>query len=553
MTPITASARRRAPGTHRQDLVPLLSRLTLLQLVRVVAIGWIVCAPGLAKTATPGRAHALAFVSLVYLVVTTLLETARRRLRVRGLVLVSTLVLTDAVLVTVAIALTGASASPLMPLVYLTVVATVLLVSYRAGLQLAAWYALLLCGARALALAGYLGPAALASAHRTPGLRAGIEAVALLVVATVVAMCAALNERRLRERGRELAGLVEFGHALDRVSNAEEVLSSLVAHVQGRLGFVRVAACLDRPGRFAAVAPAVPPGTVARFEAETSPARAPAPADGREPRCLRRLERGHPLESLLPGARNVVTVELIADDVHLGSLVAEWGGQPARIPVATVDALAQCAANAALTLQNAMLLSEVQRLASHDSLTGLANRRVFDDALRREADRHIRRGDPYSIVFIDVDHFKSINDHYGHATGDAVLRHVGAALSEACRGADLAARYGGEEFAVLLPGCGMVEQALRAAERLRAAIAAAQPDEPRVTVSAGVAVAPVHGYEPEPLVGAADAALYRAKRAGRDRSELAVAAEHQGPAARDSDRSTGSMSEVARNSSGVTS
>lgn len=418
---------------HRQDLVPLLSRLTLLQLVRVVAIGWIVFAPGLGKSATPAHAHTLALVALAYLVVTTLVEAARRRLRVRGLVLVSTLVLTDAVLVTIAIALTGASSSPLIPLVYLTVVATVLLVSYRAGLQLAVWYALLLCSTRAFALAGYFGGAALVAAHRTPGVRAGLEAVALLVATAVVAMCSALNERRLRERGRELAGLVEFGHTLDRISNAEEVLSSLVTHVQRRLGFARVAACLDRPARSAAVAPPDPARTIALPDAARPSQAVSASTDGREPRCLRRLEPGHALESLLPGARNVVTLELIADDVHLGTLVAEWGVQPARIPVATLDALAQCVVNASLTLQNAMLLSEVQRLASHDALTGLANRRVFDDALRRQADRHVRNGDPYSIVFIDVDHFKSVNDRYGHATGDAVLRQVGQALAEACR------------------------------------------------------------------------------------------------------------------------
>jgi diguanylate cyclase (GGDEF)-like protein len=99
-------------------------------------------------------------------------------------------------------------------------------------------------------------------------------------------------------------------------------------------------------------------------------------------------------------------------------------------------------------------------------------------------------------------------------------------LSETCRGADLAARYGGEEFAVLLPGCGVVSEALAAAERLRAAIAARAADLD-VTVSAGVAVAPLHGRDPVPLAAAADAALYRAKHAGRDRSELAVPASEQ--------------------------
>src|SRR6202011_5964279 len=92
---------------------------------------------------------------------------------------------------------------------------------------------------------------------------AGLDALAVLVVGAIVAMCSALNERRLRERGRELSWLVEFGHALDRAGSAEKVLTNLVGHVHGRLGFVRVAAYLDRPGRPAAIAPAGTPGAVA--------------------------------------------------------------------------------------------------------------------------------------------------------------------------------------------------------------------------------------------------------------------------------------------------
>jgi diguanylate cyclase (GGDEF)-like protein len=506
--------------TRRHDLVPLLSRLTLLQLVRFVVIAWIACAPRLTHATAANRAQVLTVVALLYLVVTALLETVRRRLRVRGLVMVSTLLLTDAVLVTAAITLTGGPAGPLMPLVYLCVVSTVLLLSYRSGLQLAVWYALLLCGSHALALAGYFGSTELAAAHSAGGLRAGIHAVAVLVVAAVVAMCSALNERRLRERGHELAGLVEFGHALDRVATAEEVLAQLVAHAQGRLRFARVAASLDREGRPAAVAPPDPPNEVSLPDVDHRTSAVGPMPDGREPRCLQRLDPGHALEPLLPNAHNVVTIELTADGVNLGTLAAEWGGHPPRIPVATVEALAQYVANASLAIRNATLLSEVQRLASHDALTGLANRRVFDDALARESDRHIRRGDPYAIVFIDVDHFKGINDRFGHATGDVVLRGVAQALSDGCRGADLAARYGGEEFAVLLPGCGGVDEALAAAERLRTAITARSRGA--VTASAGVAVAPLHGREPAGLVAAADAALYRAKNAGRDRSEVAL-------------------------------
>ncbi len=538
---------------RRHDLVPLLSRLTLLQLVRVAAMGWIAFAPRLTNSASAGRAHTLTVVALLYLVVTAALEAARRRLRVRGLVLVSTLLLTDAVFVSVAVTLTGGPAGPLMPLVYLTVVSTVLLLSYRAGLQLALWYAVLLCGARAVALAGYFGTNELEAARRTTGLHAGIDALAVLVAAAVVAMCSALNERRLRERGRELAGLVALGQTLDRAETVEEMLVCLVDQVHERLGFARVAAYLERPDRPAAVAPGdastltLPPSAEVG-EVTESPGRHAGP------RCLRRLERDHPLASLMPGARNVVTIELSVDDVYIGSLAAEWAGSSTRIPVSTVDALAQSAANAALAVRNATLLREVQRLASHDSLTGLVNRRVFDDALRREAERLLRTGDRYAVVLIDVDHFKAINDRHGHAAGDDVLRDVGRALSDTCRSADLAARYGGEEFAVLLPGCGLVDEAVAAAERLRSAIADRARDFD-VTASAGIAVAPLHAREPERLVAAADAALYDAKRGGRNRSAVASPSTgpSTGPAAGEAQASfgAGALPASARNTSGV--
>ncbi|MBV8952379.1 MAG: GGDEF domain-containing protein [Actinobacteria bacterium] len=502
-----------------------MSRLTLLQCVRAGVIAWIAFAPGLTGTTSATRAHVLAVVAVVYLAVSAGLEGARRRLRIRGLVLVSTLLLTDGALVVVAVTLTGGPGGPLMPLVYLTVVSTVLLVSYRAGLQLAVWYATLVCGARVVALAGYFGPDALAAARRASGLHAGVDALAVRAAAAVVAMCSALNERRLRERGQDLAGLVAFGLALDRSATAEEMLERLVEHVHGGLGFSRVAAYLARPDRPAAVAPRDGSPDVRRPTLLADPAGVDVvdvPHGRRPPRCVRRLEPDEPLAVLLPGAHNVVTVHLTVEDVLIGSLAAEWGGAVPRVPVATVDALTQAVGNTALAVGNATLLSEVQRLASHDALTGLVNRRVFDDALRREAERFVRTGEAYAVLLIDVDFFKSINDRYGHAAGDDVLREVGAALTATCRSVDLAARYGGEEFAVLLPGCGVIDEALAAADRLRAAISQ-RASAREVTASAGVAIAPLHAREPERLVAAADAALYRAKHAGRNRTEVALA------------------------------
>ena len=158
-----------------------------------------------------------------------------------------------------------------------------------------------------------------------------------------------------------------------------------------------------------------------------------------------------------------------------------------------------------------------------DGLTGVANRRRFDEALLSEWRQCRRAGTPLALLMIDIDHFKRYNDHYGHPTGDACLQQVAAVLKAAMqRSCDLVARYGGEEFVCLLPGCDQAP-ALAKAQALQAALAAqgiaheASPTAAWVTLSIGVAVAqPQAGGSPAALVAAADAALYSAKHRGRN-------------------------------------
>jgi diguanylate cyclase (GGDEF)-like protein len=156
-------------------------------------------------------------------------------------------------------------------------------------------------------------------------------------------------------------------------------------------------------------------------------------------------------------------------------------------------------------------------LAATDLLTGLANRRAFDEALAREASLAGRGVRPLSLLALDVDHFKTFNDAFGHPAGDEALRRVAEAIRGCCRATDVAARTGGEEFAVLLPGTDL-EGALVLAERVRAAVEAGPWPLRPVTASAGVATlgAACRGAA-ERLVAAADRALYRAKRDGRNR------------------------------------
>jgi diguanylate cyclase (GGDEF)-like protein len=173
-----------------------------------------------------------------------------------------------------------------------------------------------------------------------------------------------------------------------------------------------------------------------------------------------------------------------------------------------------------LTDQNA----ELERLATTDVLTGLANRRSLFENLEQETYRARRYGAPFSLVLLDVDHFKRINDNWGHAVGDRVLREIARTTHAVLRKTDIAGRYGGEEFLVLLPDTDL-EEATSLAQRLNQKIAqevvTPEQSSPRaVTVSIGVALlAPDESGEE--LIQRADQALYRAKQSGRNRVEKA--------------------------------
>lgn len=173
----------------------------------------------------------------------------------------------------------------------------------------------------------------------------------------------------------------------------------------------------------------------------------------------------------------------------------------------------------ALSLVNLKLRSSLQQQSVRDPLTGLYNRRYLEETASREAARARRHQQPLSALMIDIDHFKQVNDTFGHATGDAVLRQVGRQLQQHVRAEDVLCRYGGEEFVVLLPDC-PAALAVERAEILRRAVErlAAEQGTVAVTVSIGVAVMDgVAGDNVEGLLVRADAAAYRAKATGRNR------------------------------------
>ncbi len=174
-------------------------------------------------------------------------------------------------------------------------------------------------------------------------------------------------------------------------------------------------------------------------------------------------------------------------------------------------------------------LADAKSLATTDTLTGLWNRRAFDEQLKRETSFAARHHRPLALVMLDLDHFKSINDLFGHPAGDRVLVFFAGQLAATLRVSDQAFRVGGEEFAVLLRDTSL-EQGVATAARLRQALArrpvALEGEERYVTFSAGVAAADEgNDFSTTGLVERADAALYRAKRGGRDRTEREQAAE----------------------------
>lgn len=179
-------------------------------------------------------------------------------------------------------------------------------------------------------------------------------------------------------------------------------------------------------------------------------------------------------------------------------------------------------ARAARRLELARL--ELATQANLDPVTGLPNRRALDDRLAEEVERAIRYKQPLSLCFIDLDHFKQVNDDHGHPAGDAALREVGALLRRTARGIDFVARFGGEEFVVLVPGT-WSEDAATLGERLRRSVAEhtfrlAEDRPARLTISVGVAGLPEHAHDAASLSDRADRALYTAKRLGRDRVVL---------------------------------
>jgi diguanylate cyclase (GGDEF)-like protein len=327
-------------------------------------------------------------------------------------------------------------------------------------------------------------------------------------------------EERLEELNQERARLQDamrrigetFAANLDREGLLEIVVKTAVDGVGADGGRASV-----RPNANAALQQVALTGTVDGLEEAIRAAEA------------RVLETGEPCEATVDGIAALSHPMRRGDDVHARvSGVVSVVRRDRAFSVAERELFHYLAEQAAVSIENVGLHETVERQAVTDELTGLFNRRRFQEAMATEVERSKRFGQPVGLVLLDLDDFKTVNDTYGHQQGDLVLREVARVLRETSREIDEPARYGGEELAVVLPGTDL-EGAYNLAERVRAGIeelALPLLDRDgilRVTASFGVATLPGSAEDTRDLVAAADEALYRAKRAGKNRTVRAEA------------------------------
>jgi diguanylate cyclase (GGDEF)-like protein len=221
------------------------------------------------------------------------------------------------------------------------------------------------------------------------------------------------------------------------------------------------------------------------------------------------------------GRRGIIATLVLIGAAYAGTMavVISDGSVAFTRWVVTMSVVCGCAvALHALRIHVDGLLDQLRSAASTDHLTGMLNRRGFQEAFELELERAARTGDGFALLLCDLDHFKKLNDQHGHIAGDVALESVARTLREGCRAIDTAGRIGGEEFCLLLPATRSAD-GYDAAERLRLAVGdLAGPDGRPLSISFGVVESPTHGVSWPDLMRAADHALYAAKDGGRNRT-----------------------------------
>ena len=320
-----------------------------------------------------------------------------------------------------------------------------------------------------------------------------------------------------QRRSRQFAFLNSVSKTAISSEDAEQMLAEIVGHIQKNFRFDHIGiGILDYATKEIEIK--VEAGTTAREKGKKIPVTAGIlgrVARTGEMAMVNSGEAGQ-LQGLLPGSRSVLCIPISYGDTLLGVLNVE---SEQELAFSTEDALVMntLADLLATALHNSFVFQKLQQQSITDGLTSIKTRRFFWEALSSEWKRASRSGRPFSVVLVDLDKFKEVNDTYGHLEGDMVLARVGRLLEQKCRQSNVVARYGGDEFVILMPETG-VEQAQILSERLRLWLATdPMLSEHHITGSFGVASFPVHGLAAEDIIRAADAGMYVSKKAGGDR------------------------------------
>ena len=533
--------------SERLEYAALSDRMTALLLLRlgmaVIVAGWAIIRPEILGI----DLVQLLAVSGIYAAVAVANELARRTSKRRGLPLITVMILVDGLFLAWAMYVTGGTQSPLRFLVYLHLVAVSLLASYRTGLKLALWDSLLLLVVL-YAQAALLVPAvdvvagAAIEFERMPLL----NVMSFLLFALATSVFSAMNERELRHRRADLQTIVDIGARLDDMTDPVRQSATVLEGLAERFGFTRgvvLGASEDQMIILAAIGSDAVPTVTSRPDAIVARA-----WDRREILAVRQLEPTLDpiLADVMPGARNLLVAPMIADGRAIGAIVVEHpSGKIRGVDRRIMAVLGQACAIAALNLRNAVLLRDVQDLAERDSLTGAANRRMFQMSLERVVAALPNPQQTVSaVLFVDLDDFKVVNDTLGHAAGDALLQAVTERISASVRSDDLVARLGGDEFAILTDDAPDLKRSLAMAERLTRELRMPYSVNDRsVSVSASIGIASARDGtdSADDVVRNADVAMYMAKANGkagfavfdpgmhtaiRDRHELGAQLQH---------------------------